>query len=460
MTDVCHAVVRKTFEAKGECDPVPSEVAFPIDALPEPIGEFSTACAASLSAPVEMVAIPALVIAAAAIGNSRAIQLKEGWTEPAAVFAAVVSPSGTMKTPALKMAASPLQELDGSPSRTWTSDVTVERLGGLLAENPRGLLLLRDELSAWVKSMNQYKAGGNGSDRQFYLSVWAGVPVKVDRKGQGEQPKVISVIRPCLSIVGGIPPDVVSGLEDKGGDEDGFLPRILFSWPEPVPVRLVDQVVPDAVRQTYADRIKQLVHLPFEDQPAVLLLEPDAHDCFKKWHDLHCEEMEQPGFPPFLRAAHAKFRGYCARLALIHAVTQKPSSTTVTLQSVMSAIRLINYFKTQSFKVMPLLTSSSGDEVERCKQEIIRKVSVCRTFKKRDLQKNSAFKAETFNAAFDLLSVPFISTDDATGFVTLYEPTNRQLETPYRSKVALLNSKDDGPDPEHGSVPDDQKILS
>src|SRR2546426_5105668 len=40
-------------------------------------------------------------------------------------------------------------------SRTWTADTTVERLAGLLTENPRGLLLLRDELSAWVKSMNR-----------------------------------------------------------------------------------------------------------------------------------------------------------------------------------------------------------------------------------------------------------------------------------------------------------------
>ena len=33
-----------------------AEMPFPIKSLPEPIGKFSTACAASLSAPVELVA--------------------------------------------------------------------------------------------------------------------------------------------------------------------------------------------------------------------------------------------------------------------------------------------------------------------------------------------------------------------------------------------------------------------
>jgi hypothetical protein len=103
-------------KAEGEdCGPeiaMTGESLFPIDALPGPIAQFATACAASLSAPVELVAIPALVVAAAAIANSRRIRLKPDWAEPASLFAVVVSPSGAMKSPALNMAAKPLQDLD------------------------------------------------------------------------------------------------------------------------------------------------------------------------------------------------------------------------------------------------------------------------------------------------------------------------------------------------------------
>ena len=249
MADANSTVVPISAEAEEEgCSPastMTSEGPFPFDALPGPIAQFATACATSLSAPAELVAIPALVVAAGAIGNSRVIRLKQDWTEPASIFAAVVSPSGAMKSPALNMAAKPLQDLDSPTGRTWTADVTVEQLARLLAGNPRGLLLVRDELSAWVKSMNQYKQG-KGADRQFYLSVWGGAPVKVDRVGAGT-PTSISVPHPCLSVVGCIPPDVIPHLDDQSGQEDGFLPRLLFAWPQPVPVRWKEIVVPQEI---------------------------------------------------------------------------------------------------------------------------------------------------------------------------------------------------------------------
>jgi hypothetical protein len=65
--------------------------------------------------------------------------------------------------------------------RIWTGDITVERLGVILAENPRGILLGRDELSAWIRGLNQYKQG-RGADRQFYLSAWSQASTTIDRQ--------------------------------------------------------------------------------------------------------------------------------------------------------------------------------------------------------------------------------------------------------------------------------------
>ena len=70
--------------------------------------------------------------------------------------------------------------------RVHTDDATVESLAPILMKNPRGLIQIRDELAAWVTSANQYK-GGKGSDRQFWLSNWAGVQACVDRKGREER---------------------------------------------------------------------------------------------------------------------------------------------------------------------------------------------------------------------------------------------------------------------------------
>jgi hypothetical protein len=64
-------------------------------------------------------------------------------------------------------------------------DTTVEALAAALEDNPRGVLLARDELSAFVRGMDQYK-NHRGSDRQFYLSAWSNSPVSVDRKNLEE----------------------------------------------------------------------------------------------------------------------------------------------------------------------------------------------------------------------------------------------------------------------------------
>lgn len=424
-----------------------SLVPFPMASLPEPIRNFSTACAASLSAPVELVAIPALVVAAAAIGNSRAIRLKSDWSEHSCLFAAVVSPSGTMKSPALNMAAKPLQDLDSAERRTWTADVTVERLARLLEANPHGLLQVRDELSAWVKAMNQYRQG-RGADRQFYLSVWSGAPIMVDRVGTGA-PTSITVPHPCLSVVGCLPPDVVCDLDDSE-QEDGFLPRLLFAWPSPVSVRWSENEVPHEVREAYDNRIKELFANPMGNEPVSLALTSEAQARFIQWHDQHCSQTEDTSLPPFLRAVYAKLKGYCPRLALVHALVSNPSADKVERVSVDAAIAMVDYFKAQAWRVMPLLGQSKTSEVERCKAEIRRKLSVSRSLKKRDLQHNSAFQAETFNQALNELTSPGV-IEDEEGMLRLWEPTNRQIVVPV-TRVAPRPSSSANPFTSIGSA--------
>jgi hypothetical protein len=348
----------------------PEDRIFPTEALPDPLRPFVEECARSLPVPVELVAVPSLVVAGAAIGNARRIRLKEDWTESAALYAAIVSASGTMKSPALEAVADPIRQKQTKGGRTWTADTTVERMAGLLNENPRGLLLIRDELSAWVKSMNQYRSG-KGADKQFYLSAWGGSPIAVDRKGSFGASSVL-VDRPFLSVVGCLPPDVLPDLDDAEGREDGFLPRILFSWPDRMKVRWVLEAVSAEARAGYNRRIEELFAIPWEESRVYLDLTPDARSLFVKWHDAHCAEAESPSLSPFLQGGYAKLKGYGARLALIHAVTTDPTATAVGAESVAAAADLIDYFKAQAAKVAPLLSHSKWNPIERCRQEIRR----------------------------------------------------------------------------------------
>lgn len=220
---------------------------FPISALPRGTRRLVREAAASIGCPADLIAVPMLVTLASAIGNSRVLKLKGGWEEGATIYAASVAPPGAKKTPAYKEAMRPAarvqaklhrdyqQELHryekeeqssceiAQPTlrRTTVGDSTVEALCVILSSNERGVLMVRDELSGWVRSMNQYK--GKGADRQFYLEAWGNSPYSVDRKGEQEP---IILERPFICLYGTIQPEVLSEL-DIGAGANPLLPRRL-----------------------------------------------------------------------------------------------------------------------------------------------------------------------------------------------------------------------------------------
>lgn len=425
--------------AKGPLGPVASGSAkpkvetFDVEAMPSGLRTYVEALAQSLPIAVDLPAVASLVISGAAIGGSRRIQLKRGWTEHAGLYAALVAPTGTLKSPMLEKIVAPLAllqselatahkekmrlheeielpkyraelklfeqgKLTAPPTkpqppvqvRTITSDVTIERLACLLAENPSGLVIVRDELSAWVRSLDQYR-NGHGADRQFYLTAYSGAPYTVDR--QGKPP--ISIDRLFLSVVGNIPPDVLPELSHEASCEDGFVHRLIFSYPLSVSVRWNQHEVSTEVEKNYHDLIRSLFKLR-EGEVKTLALTPDAQVLFEKWHDDHCTEMEAPTLSPELRGFYAKYKGICARLALIHALAENPKATEVPLTSVAAACDLTNYFKEQARKVVPLLPRQRLTPAERCEREILRNLAGGAILTDRELQRNGNAPAVVF----------------------------------------------------------------
>ena len=152
-------------------------------------------------------ALPLLTAIAAAIGNTRRLELKRGWSAPAILWGAIVGESGTAKTPAFKLVMRPVRErqrkalerhaeemkqyeadlarwekemaawkrdknaTDDPPEkpdppqaeRFIVSDTTVEALAPILLANPRGLLLARDELAGWIGSFDRYAGKGKAA---------------------------------------------------------------------------------------------------------------------------------------------------------------------------------------------------------------------------------------------------------------------------------------------------------
>jgi hypothetical protein len=263
--------------------------------------------------------------------------------------------------------------------------------------------------------MNQYKEG-KGSDVEFYLSTWNGHPYAVDRVGTS-----FTLERPLIGVVGGIPPEILSQLDVSGGKADGFLPRILESWPEPVEVRWNENEISLATQLAYDNQFDQLFAIPYDSENGPLFLEltDDAKEVFVQWHDDHMKEMEQGNWSPFVKGSMSKLKGYCGRLALIHGVCSDPSTTEIGVDSIQAAIQMIDYFKGQAIKVDKLFDHSTSEgKVDRCKAAIRRHLT-SGGMKKRNLQRTFYGKAEIFNQALAEMSRAEIVQKD--GMISLFD---------------------------------------
>ena len=117
-----------------------------------------------------------------------------------------------------------LDEFPQAPvrSRFLVSDITPEGLSLIHAQNPRGLCLWSDELSAWFKNFNRYN---NGSEEQFWLSVFNAKPTISDRKSTQSS---IFIRRPYISVIGTIQKKILGELVKGERSSNGFIDRILF----------------------------------------------------------------------------------------------------------------------------------------------------------------------------------------------------------------------------------------
>jgi putative DNA primase/helicase len=116
--------------------------------------------------------------------------------------------------------------------RYVVNDSTVEKLGELLAGNPAGLLLVRDELVGWLQSFDR---DGHEGDRAFFLEAWNGTGrFTCDRIGRG----TVEISAACVSVFGGIQPgpllSYVSRAALNGAGDDGLLQHLqVVVWPDP-----------------------------------------------------------------------------------------------------------------------------------------------------------------------------------------------------------------------------------
>jgi uncharacterized protein DUF3987 len=385
--------------------PVPP---FPVEVFPAPLARFVSEVAASLPCPPDFVGVPLLAVLGTAIGTSRVLEVKPGWREGPRLFTAVVADPGSKKSPALALVMQPVRErqqqlqaaaqqvrpADAAPDlpqtgdrlspgdpgeapsasppllpQLYTTDATLEALIQLLRHHPRGVLFARDELTAWVLGMNQYR-GGRGADRQQWLSLWNGAESIVNRKTRRE---VTAVPNPFVGVTGCLPPTVLPDLAAPLRRADGLLDRLLFAFPDASPPRWTDVTVTEAAMAGYTQILAALWQLNpacasegHGSRPVVVPFTVEGRSAFVRCvNDLYAQLMD-PELPAHLRGPYAKLEGYAARLALLvqlcRHVAGEAAHTAVDARSVTAAAALIEYFQAHLIRVYTCLRSTQADQ--------------------------------------------------------------------------------------------------
>lgn len=265
--------------------------------------------------------------------------------------------------------------------RFKTNDATVERLSELLAENPRGLLIFRDELIGLLSSWDKE---GRESDRAFHLEAWNGDGSNTtDRITRG----TTYTENLCEAIFGGIQPSkLISYLYKtvRNIENDGLIQRLqLLVYPdEPKAWQLVDQDPNHSERDRAFAVIEKLASVDFVQYGATLddgskipylHFAADAQDFFYKWLAKLEERLRSNTEEPTMTEHLAKYRSLLPSLALIfHMIDTVDGKWTgpVTLESTKRAAQWCDYLESHARRVYGLV----GDITTQAASRIARKI--------------------------------------------------------------------------------------
>ena len=276
--------------------------------------------------------------------------------------------------------------------RYIVNDSTVEKLGEILADNPNGVLVYRDELTGWFRTLERQ---GHEADRAFYLESWNGTGgYTYDRIGRG----TLHIPAVCVSILGSIQPgplsDLVRGL--RGSGNDGLLQRFQLSvWPDSSRIwrnvdRRPDQEARDEVIRIIegvaaacarvAARASESAPEQSADLPA-LHFDAAAQELFDAWRAELEKRLRETSLHPMLEAHLSKYRSLVPTLALLTHLADGASVSFGSLipeDSVIRAIAWAEYLEPHAKRIYAPAISPAMDAARALAEKIkAREIDSC-----------------------------------------------------------------------------------
>lgn len=394
-------------DPKAAEDEQPEVPPFPVEVLPDPLGWMVAEYGRTLGWSPDYTGASMLWALSVALGDTRHVQVKVGWKEHAALWLALVGMPGTGKTHPLEAMIAPLRASDRGHYRDFkeaeewheaaleeyrdqlkarskkgqakgerptkpdepvcrqhlVNDATPEALLEIMANNPKGIGLHRDELAGWINDFGRYSKSG---EQQLFLSTWSGTVPRIDRKQKrgGTIPKTA-----FLSIAGTIQPGILNTLAADGRNVNGFMDRLLFAYPvqQEIP-RWSEQELPANITTRWGEILGRLMAL--EGDPGIIPLSRDAKAVWSDFYDAISDRINTlNGDGDEGRAGIlAKQISYTLRFSLIMEMAAwavNPDATTppaIGGDAMRAAVALSNYFAAMSFRVQFQLYEATPED--------------------------------------------------------------------------------------------------
>lgn len=369
-----------------------NDLSFPIDIYPESIQQYIMLCHNTLGSSIDIMGCSFLWLISIITGISMQIEVKKGWVESCNIWMVIVGKAGVGKTPSINNMVFPLQKVNSREIKSFikhkekydhymslskeeklfsehivkpvktqfiVNDITLEALVDLHEECKNGVAVLKDELAGWLKDMNKYR---QGSDLEHWLSSWSGKEINLNRKTA----KSSFVERAFIPVLGGIQPEILSSFYTDENKENGFIDRMLFSFPDLEHEDYSESELKQEVIQWYENYIVGLydnIHSDViqynterEVEPRVCKWSPEAK---KEWIRVFNEitAMQRSDEEnEYMKSMLPKQKSYIPRFALLMNVIQGSlvdgyDLSVISKESMLSAEKLSKYFIAMAKKI-------------------------------------------------------------------------------------------------------------
>jgi hypothetical protein len=380
---------------------------FPLDIFPVSLRHYVQECNRTLDSSIDYMGCSLIWMYSVMIGNSMHIEVKKGWTETATVWISIVGKAGLGKTPSIDNIIRPLIKANNREIRKYikeynkfqeysklskekkehseeireprktqfiANDITLEALVELHESNKNSVAVFKDELAGWLKDMNKYRAG---SDLEFWLSTWSGKSVSLNRKTSTSS----FVSKPFISVLGGIQPSILSTFYTDENKDNGFIDRMLLSFPELEIERYNENQIDEDLLNWFNDStihfreqvINSLVNFDNQDEiePNIVVFSDEARVEWIRIYNEITDTQNDDEENEYMKSMLPKQKSYIPRFALIintiNAFENDDDMSIISKESILSAEKLSKYFITMAKKI-----KVNSSEVNKIKK-VIRK---------------------------------------------------------------------------------------